>query len=82
MQRTVSFPLSGVDATPGVITMVLRGRGDTVVVVFNATATTVTQRVPGLGSLTAVPSVDPAMAAASYNGTMFSVPARTVAVFR
>ncbi len=82
VQRSVSFPLSGTQETPGVITMVLRGHGSTIVVVFNTTTATVSQRVPGLGSLHAVPSVDPAMAAASYNGTAFSVPARTVAVFR
>ncbi|HCT80109.1 MAG TPA: DUF3372 domain-containing protein, partial [Micromonosporaceae bacterium] len=81
VQRTVSFPLSGLNETPGVITMVLRGNGQTVVVVFNATGGTATQQVPGLGSLTAVPSVDPAMASASYDGTAFTVPARTVAVF-
>ncbi len=83
VQRTLTFPLSGVDETPGVITMLLRGRGETIAVVFNATPATVTQRVPGLGALRAVPSAaDPAMAAATYNGTTFTVPPRTVAIFR
>jgi pullulanase-type alpha-1,6-glucosidase len=90
----VSFPLSGEDETPGVITMVidLEGLGDafgTVTVVFNATPEAVEQTVAeAAGSGAAlhpvlVESADPAFAEADFDdGTgTFTVPARTVAVF-
>ncbi|MEV4756253.1 pullulanase-type alpha-1,6-glucosidase [Micromonospora sp. NPDC049559] len=94
VQRRVSFPLSGRDETPGVITMRLDGTGldprwSAVTVVFNATPATARQTVPGLRGARAEPhpvprtSADPALRAASFepgSGT-FSVPARSVAVF-
>jgi pullulanase-type alpha-1,6-glucosidase len=78
VQRTVSFPVTG---QPGVITMVLRSSSETIVVVFNANGSSVTQTLPGLGALMVAPSVDPIMAEASYANGVFTVPARTVAVF-
>ncbi|MFJ5778765.1 pullulanase-type alpha-1,6-glucosidase [Streptomyces sp. NPDC093094] len=85
VQTQLSFPLSGTDETPGVITMRL---GD-LVVVFNATPQEQQQRVAGLagtgyrlhpvqaaGSDTVVKDA----AYAQESGT-FTVPARTVAVF-
>lgn len=85
VQSTVSFPLSGKDETPGVITMVL---GD-LVVVFNATPEQQTQMIPALaGKPYALHPVqaagaDSAVKSASYEGSSgsFTVPARTVAVF-
>lgn len=79
VQRTVSFTGS----TPGVITMVLSDRDETIVVVFNATAGAVTEAVPSLAGATLllVPSADPVMASASFTNGTFTVPARTVAVF-
>lgn len=85
VQSKLSFPLSGKDETPGVITMRL---GD-LVVVFNATPTTQRQTVgtlagtgyrlhPGQAS-----GADPTVKSARYereSGT-FAVPGRTVAVF-
>ncbi|MFJ8359808.1 pullulanase-type alpha-1,6-glucosidase [Streptomyces sp. NPDC093984] len=85
VQSRLSFPLSGKDETPGVITMEL---GD-LVVVFNATPTTQQQTVAALaGEHYALHPVqatgaDPTVKAASYaakSGT-FAVPGRTVAVF-
>ncbi|MCT9079123.1 pullulanase-type alpha-1,6-glucosidase [Streptomyces fulvoviolaceus] len=85
VQSKLSFPLSGKDETPGVITMEL---GD-LVVVFNATPTAQKQRVDALaGTAYALHEVQAAGAdsivrSASYervSGT-FAVPARTVAVF-
>ncbi|MCH0565013.1 pullulanase-type alpha-1,6-glucosidase [Streptomyces sp. MUM 2J] len=85
VQRQLSFPLSGQDETPGVITMRL---GD-LVVVFNATPQRQEQRI---GSLAGTPfrlhpvqaaGSDSVVATSSYargSGT-FTVPARTVAVF-
>ncbi len=77
VQRSVSF----VGNTPGVITMVLTSRQETIVVVFNATPSTITAAVPR-ADLRVVPSVDPLMASASYNDGVVRVPGRTVAVFR
>ncbi|MCF6521898.1 pullulanase-type alpha-1,6-glucosidase [Streptomyces sp. JJ36] len=86
VQRRVSFPLSGKGETPGVLTM----RAGDLVVVFNATPGSRDQRVPGLAgqshSLHPVQKAgsDPTVTAASFEestGT-FTVPARTVAVFR
>ncbi|MFE9686998.1 pullulanase-type alpha-1,6-glucosidase [Streptomyces sp. NPDC006285] len=85
VQSKLSFPLSGKDETPGVITMEL---GD-LVVVFNATPQAREQRIPDLrGTAYALHPVqaaggDPLVKSASYTpetGT-FTVPGRTVAVF-
>lgn len=83
----VSFPLSGTGETPGVITL----RVGDLMVVFNATPGTRLQRVPapvgGAGwALHPVQGAgaDPVTRSASYDrrsGT-FTVPGRTVAVFR
>ncbi|MFJ5706960.1 pullulanase-type alpha-1,6-glucosidase [Streptomyces sp. NPDC093105] len=86
VQSVLSFPLSGTDETPGVITMRL---GD-LVVVFNATPREQAQRVADLaGKGYALHPVqangsDTVTKSASYaagSGT-FTVPARTVAVFK
>ncbi|MEU6136365.1 pullulanase-type alpha-1,6-glucosidase [Nocardioides sp. NPDC047086] len=85
VQEKLSFPLSGKDETPGVITMRL---GD-LVVVLNATTTTQQQRVKeaaGAGYRlhpTQAEGTDAVVRSASFeagSGT-FTVPARTVAVF-
>ena len=85
VQSRLSFPLSGKDETPGVITMRL---GD-LVVVFNATPERQEQRVSALAGtghrLHPVQSAggDAVVKTSSYEkdtGT-FAVPARTVAVF-
>ncbi|WP_405521181.1 pullulanase-type alpha-1,6-glucosidase [Streptomyces canus] len=85
VQSRLSFPLSGKDETPGVITMEL---GD-LVVVFNATLKAQSQRVEALAGSTyqlhpvQVAGADSTVKGASYereSGT-FAVPARTVAVF-
>ncbi|MCX5225810.1 pullulanase-type alpha-1,6-glucosidase [Streptomyces sp. NBC_00233] len=85
VQDALSFPLSGREETPGVITMRL---GD-LVVVFNASTRQQTQRVSGLaGTSYALHPVqangsDTVVKTSSYepgSGT-FTVPARTVAVF-
>ncbi|MFJ8945723.1 pullulanase-type alpha-1,6-glucosidase [Streptomyces sp. NPDC102395] len=85
VQSRLSFPLSGKDETPGVITMRL---GD-LVVVFNATPTTQEQRLAvaaGTGfQLHPVQAAgaDPTVKSSTYeaeSGT-FAVPGRTVAVF-
>jgi pullulanase-type alpha-1,6-glucosidase len=92
--RRLSFPLSGPGATPGVITMWLDGRGldrrwASVVVILNASPSTVAQTVPGLRGADVAPhplqatSVDPPARDVAFDpasGT-FTVPARTVAVF-
>ncbi|MFH9721773.1 pullulanase-type alpha-1,6-glucosidase [Streptomyces sp. NPDC017254] len=86
VQDTLSFPLSGGEETPGVITMRL---GD-LVVVLNASPRSTSQKVTGLaGSPYALHPVqasgsDTVVKSASYeagSGT-FTVPARTVAVFK
>ncbi|MEU1029454.1 pullulanase-type alpha-1,6-glucosidase [Streptomyces mirabilis] len=85
VQSKLSFPLSGKDETPGVITMEL---GD-LVVVFNATPKAQEQTVGALaGTAYALHPVqaagaDPIVKSSSYKpktGT-FAVPGRTVAVF-
>ncbi|MGW3492858.1 pullulanase-type alpha-1,6-glucosidase [Streptomyces sp. NPDC001020] len=85
VQSQLSFPLSGKDETPGVITMEL---GD-LVVVFNATPDSRQQTVASLAgkhyALHPVQSAgaDPVVKTSSYaaeSGT-FTVPGRTVAVF-
>lgn len=85
VQSAVSFPLSGKDETPGVITM----RAGDLVVVFNATPEQQTQRVTALaGKAYALHPVQLAGAdiitkTASSEGSSgsFTVPARSVAVF-
>ncbi|WP_420080993.1 pullulanase-type alpha-1,6-glucosidase [Streptomyces sp. JL4002] len=85
VQSSLGFPLSGTDETPGVITMTL---GD-LVVVFNATPQTQTQRVPALaGTAHRLHPVQAAGADATVRQSAFdrqkgefTVPARTVAVF-
>ncbi|MFF6954176.1 pullulanase-type alpha-1,6-glucosidase [Streptomyces iakyrus] len=85
VQSRLSFPLSGTDETPGVITMRL---GD-LVVVFNATPEQQEQRVPALAGAgyrlhpVQAAGADSTVKSASYaaeSGT-FAVPGRTVAVF-
>ncbi|AKJ13585.1 sulfonate ABC transporter ATP-binding protein [Streptomyces incarnatus] len=85
VQDQLSFPLSGKDETPGVITMKL---GD-LVVVFNATPQRQEQRIGDLAGTryrlhpVQASGADPVVKTSAYaagTGT-FSVPARTVAVF-
>ncbi|MEU2871358.1 pullulanase-type alpha-1,6-glucosidase [Streptomyces olivoreticuli] len=86
VQADLSFPLSGKNETPGVVTM----RLGSLLVVLNATPDRRTQQLPTLAGtpyalhpLQAQGS-DPVVKSASYDrdsGT-FSVPGRTVAVFR
>ncbi|MET7678222.1 pullulanase-type alpha-1,6-glucosidase [Streptomyces seoulensis] len=85
VQDHLSFPLSGKDETPGVITMRL---GD-LVVVFNATPEQQNQRVGALAGTdyhlhpAQASGADDVVKSATYtagSGT-FTVPARTVAVF-
>ncbi|MET7688436.1 pullulanase-type alpha-1,6-glucosidase [Streptomyces sp. NPDC005483] len=85
VQSRLSFPLSGEEETPGVITMEL---GD-LVVVFNATPKAQGQRVDALAGSTyrlhpvQAAGADSTVKEASYekkSGT-FAVPARTVAIF-
>ncbi|MEU6388342.1 pullulanase-type alpha-1,6-glucosidase [Streptomyces sp. NPDC046939] len=86
VQKELSFPLSGKDETPGVLTMRL---GD-LVVVLNATPQRQSQTVPGLAGTgyrlhpTQAGGSDSVVRSASYEaGTgTFEVPARTVAVFK
>lgn len=85
VQSALTFPLSGRDETPGVITMCL---GD-LVAVFNATPTRQEQTVPApAGGGYALHPVqaggsDATVRTAAYDGASgtFTVPARTVAVF-
>lgn len=85
VQSEMSFPLSGKDETPGVITMEL---GD-LVVVFNATPSAQEQKVEALAGTgyrlhpVQAAGADGTVKSASYakvSGT-FVVPGRTVAVF-
>ncbi|GHH30910.1 1,4-alpha-glucan branching enzyme [Streptomyces lanatus] len=85
VQSKLSFPLSGKEETPGVITMRL---GD-LVVVFNATPERQEQRVAPLAGdgyrlhPAQASGADPIVKSASYDEEtgMFAVPGRTVAVF-
>ncbi|GAA1364304.1 pullulanase-type alpha-1,6-glucosidase [Streptomyces beijiangensis] len=85
VQSALSFPLSGKDETPGVITM----RLGELVVVINATPSAQTQKVATLaGTAYALHPVqaagaDSTVKSASYEGSSgsFTVPGRTVAVF-
>ncbi|MER8010503.1 pullulanase-type alpha-1,6-glucosidase [Streptomyces sp. NPDC094149] len=85
VQSKLSFPLSGKDETPGVITMEL---GD-LVVVFNATPQKQEQRIGSVAGTAyhlhpvQASGADPIVKSSSYervSGT-FAVPGRTVAVF-
>ncbi|WUH78652.1 pullulanase-type alpha-1,6-glucosidase [Streptomyces sp. NBC_00435] len=86
VQSRLAFPLSGRDETPGVITMTL---GD-LVVVFNATPAAQAQRLPALAGTgyalhpVQASGADPVVRRAAYDTAKgeFTVPARTVAVFR
>ncbi|MEU9360112.1 pullulanase-type alpha-1,6-glucosidase [Streptomyces sp. NPDC048301] len=85
VQDTLSFPLSGKDETPGVITMRLGG----LVVVMNATPSTQVQKIPALSGKTyglhpvQAAGADTVVGKSSYDRTSgaFTVPGRTVAVF-
>lgn len=94
VQQRVSFPLSGENETPGVITMVIDMRGlddafEEVVVVFNGTDEVVEQSVEDLSgtSLELHPvlqeSVDPVFAGAEFDESTGTVtaPARSATVF-
>lgn len=86
VQSKLAFPLSGPEETPGVITMTL---GD-LVVVFNAAPDARTQRVPALaGTAYALHPVqaagaDTVVKKSAYTAAKgeFTVPARSVAVFK
>ncbi|TQK44059.1 pullulanase-type alpha-1,6-glucosidase [Streptomyces sp. SLBN-118] len=85
VQSTVSFPLSGKEESPGVITMAL---GD-LVVVFNATPDTQTQRAEAFAGRSyalhpvQATGADLTVKKASFEGSSgtFAVPGRSVAVF-
>lgn len=85
MQSALSFPLSGKDETPGVITM----RLGKLVVVLNATPATTTQQIAVLAGkrYTLHPvqaaGADSTVKKATYERSSgsFTVPGRTVAVF-
>ncbi|MFJ1731631.1 pullulanase-type alpha-1,6-glucosidase [Streptomyces sp. NPDC088254] len=85
VQSALSFPLSGREETPGVITMAL----DDLVVVFNSTPTKQQQRITSLAGTgyrlhpVQAAGADPTVKSSTYeaeSGT-FAVPGRTVAVF-
>nr|WP_274916025.1 pullulanase-type alpha-1,6-glucosidase [Streptomyces sp. WZ-12] len=86
VQSALSFPLSGPDETPGVLTMRLAD----LVVVFNATPQRQPQTVPTLAGRPyalhplQAHGADRTTATAAYDATTgtFTVPPRTVAVFR
>ncbi|MFJ7154612.1 pullulanase-type alpha-1,6-glucosidase [Streptomyces sp. NPDC101118] len=82
VQSALSFPLSGEDETPGVVTMKL---GD-LVVVFNATPAEQRQTLGTGGTYRLHPvqaaGTDPVVKGAAYASGTFTVPARTVAVFK
>ncbi|MFI6468776.1 pullulanase-type alpha-1,6-glucosidase [Streptomyces sp. NPDC050516] len=86
VQSALSFPLSGTSETPGVITM----RLGPLVVVFNATPQAQTQRVAALAGTPyalhprQAGGADPVVKTATYDQSSgsFTVPARTVAVFK
>ena len=86
VQDRLAFPLSGPEETPGVLTMAL---GD-LVVVFNATPDAHAQRIPALAGTgyalhpAQANGTDPVAKRAAYDTRTgeFTVPARTVAVFK
>lgn len=85
VRSRLSFPLSGKDETPGVITM----RLGKLVVVFNAAPGTTTQKVAALAGKdyalhpVQAKGADPTVKKSSYERSSgsFTVPGRTVAVF-
>ncbi|MET9516597.1 pullulanase-type alpha-1,6-glucosidase [Streptomyces sp. NPDC002994] len=85
VQKAVSFPLSGKEETPGVITM----RSGDLIVVFNATQSEQKQRITDLADTpyalhpTQAAGADATVKKSTYEPTSgtFTVPARTVAVF-
>ncbi|MEV7415822.1 pullulanase-type alpha-1,6-glucosidase [Streptomyces sp. NPDC089919] len=83
VQSALSFPLSGTEETPGVITMRLGG----LVVVFNATPQEQRQHVAALEDAryalhpVQAAGADPTVKHATADSGTFTVPARTVAVF-
>ncbi|WP_067501871.1 pullulanase-type alpha-1,6-glucosidase [Actinoplanes sp. TFC3] len=88
VQKRLSFPVSGAQETPGVITMKLDGRGvdrrwTSVTVVFNATPSTVTQTVASLrGAAVGLHPEQRGLNATFAKGSgTFTVAGRTVAVF-
>jgi len=89
VQQALSFPLSGKDETPGVITMRLKDAGRDLVVVFNATPERRTQTVAALaGASYALHPVqargaDAVVKTSAFDADRgaFTVPPRTVAVF-
>ncbi|MGK5449940.1 pullulanase-type alpha-1,6-glucosidase [Streptomyces radiopugnans] len=89
VQRALSFPLSGEEETPGVITMRVKDGDRDLVVVFNATPERQTQTVSSLaGASYALHPVqaegsDAVVRNAAFDGGKgaFTVPPRTVAVF-
>ncbi|WP_414720846.1 pullulanase-type alpha-1,6-glucosidase [Streptomyces sp.] len=86
VQQRLSFPLSGTDETPGVITM----KAGDLVVVLNATPQSQEQRIASLAGTryglhpVQATGADPVVKTAGYAPTTgtFTVPPRTVAVFR
>ncbi|WP_369143876.1 pullulanase-type alpha-1,6-glucosidase [Streptomyces sp. R44] len=86
VQEALSFPLSGRDETPGVITMRL---GD-LVIVLNATPSSTSQKVADLAGKgyalhpTQAAGADQVVKSSTYDRTSgtFTVPARTVAIFK
>jgi pullulanase/glycogen debranching enzyme len=91
VERRLTFPLGGPGETPGVLVMCLDGTGldpqwQQIVVVFNATESPVTQRVPARALRLhpeLVESGDPLLRTATADpvtGTV-NVPARSVAVY-
>ncbi|MGW0313609.1 pullulanase-type alpha-1,6-glucosidase [Streptomyces flavidovirens] len=85
VQKAVSFPLSGKEETPGVITM----RAGDLVVIFNATPSEQQQRLTGPADTpyalhpVQASGADTTVRKSTYDPTTatFTVPARTVAVF-
>ncbi|MEV8305855.1 pullulanase-type alpha-1,6-glucosidase [Streptomyces flavidovirens] len=85
VQKAVSFPLSGKEETPGVITM----RAGDLVVIFNATPSEQQQRLTGPADTpyalhpVQASGADETVRKSTYDPTTgtFTVPARTVAVF-
>jgi pullulanase/glycogen debranching enzyme len=85
VQSKLSFPLSGRDETPGVVTMRL---GD-LVVVFNATPETQEQRIDALAGTgyrlhpVQASGADLIVKSSTYEGKSgtFAIPGRTVAIF-
>ncbi|MER5974308.1 alpha-1,6-glucosidase domain-containing protein [Streptomyces sp. NPDC002055] len=82
VQSDLSFPLSGTEETPGVITM----RLGTLLVIFNASPDRQEQHLTTARPYRLHPvqahGSDPVVKTATHTHNTFTVPARTVAVFR